>query len=110
VIDTAPAADTTTGAVPVIAPPPDEVTQVGQVKAPVVRLRINGEEALTANVPLVFGSVRVGVLATAWATIEAEPLVAPPIANFIKTSNVFGLLPNKILSEPLARSFMAAVT
>ena len=57
VIETAPAALTATGAVPVIAPPPDDVTHVAHVRLPVVALRASGDEAPTANVPDVFGHV-----------------------------------------------------
>lgn len=44
-----------------------EVTQVGQVRLPVVELRLIGEDAPTANVPDVFGRVSVGVPAAACA-------------------------------------------
>ena len=57
VMDTAPAALTAIGAVPVIAPPPDEVTQVAQVSVPVVALKASGDVAASATVPVVLGSV-----------------------------------------------------
>lgn len=77
VIDTTPAALTEIGAVPVIAPPPDEVTQVGHVKVPVVAESTSGLVEATAKVPEAFGRVSVGVPATACAVMMAAPEVRP---------------------------------
>ena len=57
VMETAPAAETAIGAVPVIAPPPEEVTHVAQVSVPVVALKASGEVAASASVPVVLGKV-----------------------------------------------------
>src|ERR1700743_966930 len=72
-IDTTPAADTAIGALPVIAPPPEDVTQVGHVRSPVVGYRTSGPEALTAKVPEGFGRVSCGLPAVACAVIVAVP-------------------------------------
>jgi hypothetical protein len=45
--------------------------------APVVALNVNGVATLTANVPLAFGSVSVGLPAAACAVMVAVPLVTP---------------------------------
>jgi hypothetical protein len=54
-----------TGEVAESAPPLVVVEQVGHVKLPVVGLRTSGDEAPTAKVPAVLGSVSVGVPAVA---------------------------------------------
>ena len=77
VIDTTPAALTATGAVPEIAPPPLDVTQVAQVIFPVAVVMANGEEAVTAGVPLDVPAVHVGVPATACVVTVSAPLVLP---------------------------------
>src|ERR1700743_503569 len=76
-MDTTPAALTLIGGVPVIAPPPLDVTHVGQVRLPVVGLRTNGALAPSASVPEVVGSVRGGEPAVACAVIVAVPPEAP---------------------------------
>jgi len=53
------------------------VTQVGQVRTPVIAFNTSGVVALSANVPVVVGSVRVGVPAAACGVIVAVPDVAP---------------------------------
>jgi hypothetical protein len=50
-------------------------------RAPVVALKLNGEEAETAKVPLALGSVSVGVPAIACAVIVAVPVVPPAKAK-----------------------------
>src|SRR5437868_4798178 len=54
---------------------PDPVPHVGQVKAPVAAFKTSGDAALTANVPVAFGRVRVGVPATACGMMLTVPLV-----------------------------------
>src|SRR5882724_6647851 len=58
---TTPAALTVIGAVPVIAPPPEDVTQVGHVRAPEEAPSTSGEVALTAKVPAAAGRLMVTV-------------------------------------------------
>src|SRR5574343_367722 len=76
-METTPAPETAIGAVPVIAPPPEDVTQVGHVRTPVAAFRTTGVVAPAAKVPLVFGRVRVGVPAVACGVIVTVPLVEP---------------------------------
>ena len=57
------------------------VTQVGQVNAPVVALKISGEDAFTANVPEVFGNRRVGVPAALCGDNSTCPLLTPEKDN-----------------------------
>lgn len=73
VMETAPAALTATGAVPLIAPPPLEVTHVAQVMLPVAVVIANGELAVTAGVPLEVPAVQVGVPAAACGAIVSAP-------------------------------------
>jgi len=77
VIETTPAALTEIGAVPLMAPPPLEVTQVAQAILPVVELIVSGTLALLTSVPLVEGSVNVGVPAADCGVIVAVPEVSP---------------------------------
>lgn len=65
------------GVVPNVNAPLVPVTQVGQVKLPVVALSTNGLDALTAKVPVALGNVSVGVPAAACAVTKADPDVAP---------------------------------
>lgn len=62
---------------PLVSAPVVPVTQVGQVKAPVVKLSTNGLDALTAKVPVVLGSVKVGLPAAACGVISTVPLPLP---------------------------------
>ena len=74
---TTPAAETAMGAVPVIAPPPEDVTQVAQAIFPVAVVRTNGAEAVTAGVPEDVPQVTVGLPAVACATKVTVPLPLP---------------------------------
>ena len=76
-IETTPAALTLMGDVPVIAPPPLDVTQVGQVSVPVVALSTSGVVAFAASVPEVFGKSSVGEPVAGCGLRMAVPLVAP---------------------------------
>lgn len=97
-MDTTPAALTATGACPVIAPPPELVTQVGQVKFPVVVLSTIGSDAVTAKVPVPVGKVNVGVLAADCGTIVTVPELSP--ANSKLVCRV-GVVIDGVVSTPL---------
>src|SRR5882762_7440043 len=79
-IETTPPADTEIGATPVTAPPPEDVTQVGQVKLPLTAFRTTGADAATANVPVpaMVGKKSEPEPAAACGTIDTVPLEDPP--------------------------------
>ena len=98
VIDTTPAALTATGACPVMAPPPDDVTQVGQVRTPVVALSTIGALALSASVPVVVGHVIVGVPAADCGTIVMVPEDSPAQSSLVW---IVGVVIDGVLNAPL---------
>ena len=91
---------------PLINAPPVPVTQVGQVRLPVTAFSTIGVDAPTAKVPLVLGSVNVGLPAAVCGVTNTVPLPLP--AKEIVPVDVPGM-PNTGLLEDVPTAGLVPV-